>query len=137
MARSLHLSFICIPQSTRALDQGGVEPRQAVSPRPGGQGRYRFATASAGDLDTVINQLVFRGHGDLEQFVDDRDLFIRVVGEIMTEFNMQQPSSAITSHEVGPLGTEEVEGDKKWIRIFWGQEHVGPDDREQWRDHDL
>ena len=47
MARSLHLSFICIPRSTRALDQGGVEPRQAVSPRPGGQGRYRFATASA------------------------------------------------------------------------------------------
>ena len=27
------LSFICIPQSTRALDQGGVEPRQAVSPK--------------------------------------------------------------------------------------------------------
>ena len=25
MARSLHLSFICIPQSTRALDQGGVD----------------------------------------------------------------------------------------------------------------
>ena len=33
MARSLHLSFICIPQSTRALDQGGDEPRQAVSPK--------------------------------------------------------------------------------------------------------
>ena len=33
MARSLHLSFICIPQSTRALDQGGAEPRQAVSPK--------------------------------------------------------------------------------------------------------
>ena len=33
MARSLHLSFICIPQSTRALDQGGVEPRQGVSPK--------------------------------------------------------------------------------------------------------
>ena len=33
MARSLHLSFICIPQSTRALDQGGVESRQAVSPK--------------------------------------------------------------------------------------------------------
>ena len=44
---SLRLSFNCIPQSTHALDQGGVEPRQAVSPRPGGQGRYRFATASA------------------------------------------------------------------------------------------
>ena len=33
MARSLHLSFICRPQSARALDQGGVEPRQAVSPK--------------------------------------------------------------------------------------------------------
>ena len=40
------LNLICIPQSTHALDQGGVEPRQAVSPRPAGQGRYRFATAS-------------------------------------------------------------------------------------------
>ena len=28
------LNLICIPQSTHALDQGGVEPRQAVSPRP-------------------------------------------------------------------------------------------------------
>ena len=54
-----------------------------------------------------------------------------------TQFNMQQPSSAITSHEVGSLGTEEAEGDKKWIRIFWRGEHVGPDDRQQWRDHDL
>ena len=27
------LSFICIPQSARALDQEGVEPRQAVSPK--------------------------------------------------------------------------------------------------------
>ena len=40
-------------------------------------------------LSTVINQLVFRSHDNLQQFVDDRDLFIRVVGEIMTEFNMQ------------------------------------------------
>ena len=47
MAWSLSvLNLICIPQSTHALDQGGVEPRQAVSPRPGGQERYRFATAS-------------------------------------------------------------------------------------------
>ena len=36
-------------------------------------------TFAPGDLDTVINQLVFRGHGDLEQFVDDPDLFVRVV----------------------------------------------------------
>ena len=37
MARSLQLSFICIPQSARALDQGGVEPRQAgtLEPEPG------------------------------------------------------------------------------------------------------
>ena len=30
-----------------------------------------------GDLDAVINQLVFRSQGDLGQFVDNRDLFIR------------------------------------------------------------
>ena len=50
-------------------------------------------TFAPGDLDTVINQLVFRSQGDLEQFVDNRDLFVRVVGEIMTEFNMQQCSN--------------------------------------------
>ena len=60
MARSLHLSFICIPRSTRALDQGGVEPRQAVSPRPGGQGRYRFATASATKNQRLQRQILVR-----------------------------------------------------------------------------
>ena len=40
------LNLICIPQSTHALDQRRIYPRQAVSPRPGGQERYRFATAS-------------------------------------------------------------------------------------------
>ena len=84
-------------------------------------------TFAPGDLDTVINQLVFRGHGDLEQFVDDRDLFVRVVGEIMAEFNMQQPPEADT------IG----DGENKWIRIFWGREHVGPEDRDQWRDHNF
>ena len=73
----------------------------------------------------------------MEQFVDDRDLFIRMVGKIMTEFNMQQPFSAPDTHEAGSLGTEDAEGDKKWIRIFWGREHVGLDDRDQWRDYDL
>ena len=34
-------------------------------------------TFAPGDLDTVINQLVFRGHGDLEQFVDDRIFFFQ------------------------------------------------------------
>ena len=94
-------------------------------------------TFAPGDLDTVINQLVFRSQGDLEQFVEDRDLFVRVVGEIMTEFNMQQPPSAHASHETGLLGSEDADGDNKWIRIFWGREHVGPEDRDQWRDHDL
>ena len=73
---------------------------------------------------------------DLGQFVDNRDLFIRAVGEIVTEFNTQQPPSAPASHEAGSLGSEDTDGDKKWIRIFWGREHVGPD-RDQWRDHDL
>ena len=82
-------------------------------------------TFAPGDLDTVINQLVYRGHRDLEQFVDDRDLFVRVVGEIMDEFNMQQPTEADTIGDV----------ENKWIRIFWGREHVGPEDRDQWRDH--
>ena len=40
------LSFICVPQATYP---GGIEPRQAVSPRPEGQGRYRFTTASANE----------------------------------------------------------------------------------------
>ena len=35
-------------------------------------------TFAPGDLDTVINQLVFQSQGDLGQFVDNRDLFIRV-----------------------------------------------------------
>ena len=41
------LSCICVPQSTYP---GGVEPRQVVSPRPEGQGRCRFTTASASCL---------------------------------------------------------------------------------------
>ena len=40
-------------------------------------------TFAPGDLDTVINQLVFRSHGYLEHFVEDTDLFVRVVGEIL------------------------------------------------------
>ena len=66
-------------------------------------------TFAPGDLDTVINQLVFRGQGDLEQFVDDRDLFVRVVGEIMTEFNFLQPP------EAEMIGREAADGENKWI----------------------
>ena len=80
-----------------------------------------FATE---DLNTVINQLVFRSQGDLEQFVEDRNLFIRVVGEVMTEFNLQQPSSSQAPQDSRTLRPENNEGDNKWIRIFWGQEPV-------------
>ena len=73
----------------------------------------------------------------LKKFFDSRDLFIRVVGEIMTKFNMQQPPSAPASHDAGFLGTEDTDGDSKWTRIFWGREHAGPADRDQRRDHDL
>ena len=89
------------------------------------------------DLDTIINQLVFRSQRDLEQFVEDRDLFVRVVGEITTEFNTQQPPSAHAPNETGLLGSEDADGDNKWIRIFWGREHAGREDRDQRRDHDL
>ena len=89
------------------------------------------------DLDTVVNQLVFRCQGDLHQFVDDRDLFIRVVGEIMTEFNLQKHPSTHAPQDSGTLGPEDTDGDKKWIRTFWGREPVGPPDRDQWRDHDM
>ena len=47
--------------------------------------------------------------------------------EIMDEFNMQQPTETDTIGDV----------ENKWIRIFWGREHVGPEDRDQWRDHDF
>ena len=43
MAKSVALTFICIPQSTCP---GGGEPRQ-VSLRPKGQGQHRLGTASA------------------------------------------------------------------------------------------
>ena len=39
-------------------------------------------TFAPGNLDTVINQLVFRSQGNLEQFVDNCDLFVRVAGKI-------------------------------------------------------
>ena len=94
-------------------------------------------TFAAEDLDTVTNQLVFRSQGDLQQFVDDRDLFIRVVGEIMTEFNLQQPPYAQELHDSGTQRPDDNEADNKWIRVFWGQAPIGPPDRDQWRDHDM
>ena len=96
--------------------------------------RNTFATE---DLDTAINQLVFRSQGHLQQFVDDRDLFIRVVGEIMEEFKLQQPPYAQLPQGSRAERLEENDADTKWIRIFWGQAPIGPPDRDQWRDHDM
>ena len=93
-----------------------------------------FATE---DLDTVINQLVFRSQGDLQQFVDNRDLFIRAVGEIMAEFNFQQPPYTQAPQDSGTQRPEDDDADNKWIRIFWRQAPIGPPDRDQWRDYDM
>ena len=94
-------------------------------------------TFATDDLDTVINQLVFRIQGHLQQFVEDRDLFIRVVGEIIEEFQLRPPTPAPSPRNSGvqrPMGHD---ADTKWIRIFWGQAPVGPPDRDQRRDRDI
>ena len=93
-----------------------------------------FATE---DLDTVINQFVFRRQGHLQQFVDDRDLFIRVVSEIIDEFQLQRPTSVQSPRDSRTQRPEDNDVDTKWIRIFWGQTPIGPPDRDQWRDHDM
>ena len=36
--------LVCVPRPTRALDQGGVEPRLAVSLRPEGHRQYHYTT---------------------------------------------------------------------------------------------
>ena len=56
--------------------------------------------------------------GDLQQFIDDRDLFIRAVGEIMIEFNLQQPPSTQAPQDSRTLRPEDNDGDNKWVRIF-------------------
>ena len=93
-----------------------------------------FATE---DLDTVINQLVFRSQGQLQQFVDNKDLFIRVISEIIEEFQLRQPTSAQPPRDTSTRRPEDIDADTKWIRIFWGQTPIGPPDRDQWRDHDM
>ena len=75
-----------------------------------------FATE---DLDTIINQLVSRSQGNLQQFIADRDLFVRMVGEIMTEFNLQQPPFTQSPQDSGTQRPEDNNADNKWVRIFW------------------
>ena len=36
--------LVCVPRPTRTLDQGGVEPRLAVSLRPEGHRQYHYST---------------------------------------------------------------------------------------------
>ena len=88
-------------------------------------------------VDTVINQLVFRSLGNLQRFVDDRDLFIRVVGEIIQVFHLQQPPDAQSPRDPRARRPEDNDADTKWIRIFWEQTPIGPPDRDQWRDHGM
>ena len=84
-----------------------------------------FATE---ELDTVINQLVSCCQGDLQQFVDDRDLFIRVVGRNNDRI---QPSATHTQtpQDLRTLSPDDNKEDNKWICIFWGQEPIGPPER--------
>ena len=93
-------------------------------------------TFATDDLDTIINQLVFGSQGHLQQFVDDRDLFIRVVGEIIDEFQLRPPTPAPSPRNSGFQRPADNDADTKWIRVFWGQAPIGPPDRDQWRDHD-
>ena len=51
------------------------------------------------------------------RLVDDRDLFIRVVGEIMAEFNLQQPPYNQSPQDSGTQRPEGNDADNKWIRI--------------------
>ena len=55
-----------------------------------------------GDLDTVINQLVFRGQADLEQFVDDRDLFFFFCVPMSLRLNRESPCEARGLFTPGP-----------------------------------
>ena len=68
-------------------------------------------TFAPGDLDTVINQLVFRGQGDLEQFVDDRDLFVRVFFFLRLPIGQYGPVSQLSRSEercTGPFNWGEA-----------------------------
>ena len=123
-----------------ARQHGLLEARQSAAAQLG-MHMYGFRvilknTFAADGLDTVIDQLVYRSQGQLQQFIDNRDLFIRVVGEIIEEFQLRQPTPPSSPRGSGLPGPENNGTDKKWIRIFWGQELIGPPDRDQWRDHD-
>ena len=67
-----------------------------------------FATE---DLDTIINQLVFRTQRQLQQFVDNRDLFIRVMREIMEEFQLCQLTSAQSPRDTSARRPEDIDAD--------------------------
>ena len=50
---ALYWALVCVPRPTRALDQGGVEPRLAVGVRPEGHRQYRYTTAPARRAPTL------------------------------------------------------------------------------------
>ena len=142
LTRSDYVACVVRGDDTRlvARQHSLLEARQNLAAQLG-MHMYGFRiilknTFATDDLDTVINQLVFRSQGRLQKFVDDRDLFISVVGEIIDEFQQRPPTPASSPRDSGLQGPEDKDADTKWIRVFWGQEHIGPPDRDQWRDHD-
>ena len=88
---------------------------------------------AAEDIDRALTLLIERSQGQLEQFIENRELFLRVVGEIIDGLELRPP----TLRDPGLLGPGEPSESNRWVRTFWGQEHIGPPDRDQWRDHDM
>ena len=88
---------------------------------------------AAEDLDRALTLLTERSQGQLEQFVENRDLFLRVVEKTIDELELRPP----TPRSPGLVGPGEASESNRWVRTFWGQEHIGPPDRDQWRDHDM
>ena len=90
-------------------------------------------TFASKDLDLAINQLIHHCQGQLQCFADDRDLFVRVVGEFMHEFDLRPPTLRTSSLP----GSGNTASSTDWFKTFWGEEFVGPADKDQWRDHDM
>ena len=71
-----------------------------------------------------------RSNGRLDVFADNTDLLMRVVGEITHEFDLRAP----TPRHSGLPGTGSNEASTAWIRVFFGDDFVGPPEREQYFD---
>ena len=84
--------------TTRALDQGGVEPRLAVSLRPEGHRQYHYTTAPAGYQDLYVDYPDLLGNNwiaearNLWPFRDWTAAFWFVPGGVyMDDMNVNKP----------------------------------------------